>query len=330
MKITMQTIANRLGVSKNTVSQALRDKNTVSEQTKRDVQKMAERLGYKYENSQNKFSKVQGKNFALVATELTLSLNSFFGVILNRIKEQILANYQSLDVYAINPDDENNLTIPTKLGSSYYDGIFILSYLSDDYLKALSDLNTPKILIDHHQPNLNIDSVLTANEDGTIESIKYLEQNNIKTLGFIGDNGRSPSYRERFTGFQLAIQMYNLQTHSDWIINHLQEKQSSLFEVLGKIENPPDAWLCVNNGYALSLINFYQSHGIKIPQDIKVISFDDTDLSRLTQPGMTVMATNLKEMGRTAYDLLQYRINHPTSDIRQICLKPRLLIRGTV
>lgn len=330
MKITMQTIANRLGVSKNTVSQALRDKNTVSEQTKKDVQKMAERLGYKYENSQNSVSKVQGNNFALVATELTLSLNSFFGVILNRIKEQILANNQKLDVYAINQDDERNLKIPDKIQGSYYDGIFILSYLSEDYLTALSNLKTPKILIDHHQPNLNIDSVLTANEDGTIESIKYLKQNNIKTIGFIGDNRRSPSYRERFTGFQLAIQMYQLQTDSHWIIDHLQETQNSLFEALGKIETPPDAWLCVNNGYALSLINFYQSHGKKIPQDIKVISFDDTDLSRLTQPGMTVMATNLKEMGRTAFDELQYRINHPNRNIRQICLKPHLIIRGSV
>ncbi|MFC6177675.1 LacI family DNA-binding transcriptional regulator [Companilactobacillus huachuanensis] len=330
MKITMQTIADRLGVSKNTVSQALRGKNTVSEQTKKDVLRTAERLGYKYESSTNNEPVVKGTRFALVASDLTLSLNSFFGVILNRIKEQILANNQELDLYSITSQEEEKLIIPSKLKGSDYDGIFILSYLSSSYLNELSTIKTPKILIDHHQPNLNIDSVLTANVDGTIESLYYLKKNNIQKIGFIGDNRRSPSYQERFTGFKLAMDALNLQTSPDWIINQLQEDQNSLFVALEKIKNPPEAWFCVNNGYALSLINFYQSHGKQIPQDIKVISFDDTDLSRLTNPGMTVMATNLKEMGTTAYELLQYRIIHPHSDIRQISLKPHLIMRGTV
>lgn len=326
----MQTIADRLGISKNTVSQALRDKNTVSEETKKDVLRTAERLGYKYANSQNGIQAIKGTNFALIASELTLSLNSFFGVILNRIKEQILANNQQLDVYSITAQQEKEMTIPDKIKNNNYDGIFILSYMSNEYLKALSSIKTSKVLIDHHQPNLDIDSILTANEDGTIEALNYLKDNNIRKVGFIGDNDRSPSYRERFTGFQLSLQTLDLQTKSEWVINHLQENQSSLFEALGTINNPPEAWFCVNNGYALSLINFYQSFGKKIPQDIKVISFDDTDLSRLTQPRMTVMATNLKEMGIAAYELLQYRMTHPKNDIRQISLKPHLVIRGTV
>lgn len=330
MKITMQTIADQLGISKNTVSQALRNKNTVSPKTKAAVKQMALKLGYQYQKENVQHAEIIGKKFAIIATEYTLSLNSFFGEVLNHIKDSIFDNKQLLDIFVISKNDEEAVKIPSEININNYDGLFILSFFSRNYLNALNDLQIPKILIDHHQPGLNIDSVLTANIDGTYEAISYLADNKVKTLGFIGEINRSPSYAERLIGFNLALQDLNIETKEKWLIKDLQENQNFLFNAIEKIDQQPDAWFCVNNGYALSLMNYFQIHGLNVPKDIKVLAFDNTVLSRMTQPRMTVMATNLKEMGQTSYNLLQYRMKNSNSSSRQICLKPHLIIGGTV
>lgn len=331
MKVTMQTIADKLGISKNTVSQALRNKSTVSPQTKEAVNQMAAHLGYQYQKEIIQTDERSGKKFAIIATEYTLSLNSFFGVVLNQIKDLVFKHKQTLDIFIISRNEENSVQLPDKLCNDTYDGLFILSFFSNKYLKALYGLNNiPKILVDHHQPGLDIDSVLTANIDGSYEAISYLADKSIKTIGFIGEIDRSPSYTERLIGFNLAIQKLGLETNETWIIKNLQENQNHLFNAIEGITRQPDAWFCVNNGYAFSLMNYFQIHGMNVPDDVKVLAFDDTDISRMTHPRMTVMATDLREMGQTAYDLLQYRMNNIDSPIRQVSLKPHLIIGGTV
>ncbi|MFD1465893.1 LacI family DNA-binding transcriptional regulator [Lapidilactobacillus mulanensis] len=330
MKITMQTVADRLGVSKNTVSQALRNKNTVSSQTKDAVFQMADKLGYQYQK-ETKSEATTGNRFAIIASEYTLSFNSFFGIILNKIKELIVDQKQTIDVFMISKEDETQGKLPEKLNADNYDGLFILSFFSDQYLDLLNSVtDLPKILIDHHRPGLEIDSVLSANIDGAYEAMSYLATKGVKTVGFIGEIDRSPSYAERMIGFENALSSLHLETTDQWTINHLPENQNSLFETIAAVKKQPDAWFCVNNGYAFSLMNYFQSHQMNVPQDIKVLAFDDTDLSRMTQPRMTVMATDLNEMGKSSYDLLQYRMTHPDSVLRQVCLKPNLIIGGTV
>ncbi|MFC6315328.1 LacI family DNA-binding transcriptional regulator [Lapidilactobacillus achengensis] len=330
MKVTMQTIADRLGISKNTVSQALRNKDTVSVRTRELVHETAQKVGYNYSERANDAVTNNGSLFALITTDLTLTLNSFFGVILSEIKEKILKNNQQIDIYAISSEQEQELQLPPQIEQGNYDGIFILSYFSTEYLRKLEAIKTPKVLIDHHQPNLDIDSVLTANIDGSIEALAFLAANSVQTIGFIGDIDRSPSYQERFIGFELAQKQLNFQSKPEWTICHLKENQGFLFDAIRQLDDLPDAWFCVNNGYAYSLINYFQSHKLSIPHDVKILSFDDTDLSRMTHPRMTVMATNLLEMGDTAYALLQERITSPEAPIKQICLKPKLIKRGTV
>ncbi|MGC9267065.1 LacI family DNA-binding transcriptional regulator, partial [Listeria ivanovii] len=98
-KVTMQDIADRLNITKNSVSQALGNKNGVSEQTKLAVFKMADELGYKYKKEIAR--EVVKEKFALLATSFALSQRSFFGEIIDNMKQSIIAHQGELVIFPV-------------------------------------------------------------------------------------------------------------------------------------------------------------------------------------------------------------------------------------
>ena len=97
-------------------------------------------------------------------------------------------------------------------------------------------------MIDHHDPSLTADAILTKNTDGTFQAISLLIENGMKRIGFIGDTAFSPSYLERYRGYQRALREHNL-THDPTIeITEIEESQGALFNSLKNIKQMPDAW----------------------------------------------------------------------------------------
>ncbi|MCI1136088.1 substrate-binding domain-containing protein [Enterococcus gallinarum] len=137
---------------------------------------------------------------------------------------------------------------------------------------------------------------MTKNTDGTFQAISLLIENGMKRIGFIGDTAFSPSYLERYRGYQRALREHNL-THDPTIeITEIEESQGALFNSLKNIKQMPDAWFCVNSGLAFMLNSYLQSSGYTIPKDISVICFDETEFTRMAIPQLTNIATDLQFM----------------------------------
>ncbi|EAC2814136.1 LacI family transcriptional regulator, partial [Listeria monocytogenes] len=147
-KVTMQDIADRLNITKNSVSQALGNKNGVSEQTKLAVFKMADELGYKYKREIAR--EVVKEKFALLATSFALSQRSFFGEIIDNMKQSIIAHQAELIIFPVTDEEASTNQLPEQLTSENWTGIFLLSHINTDYSKKVIDLGMPVVLIDHH------------------------------------------------------------------------------------------------------------------------------------------------------------------------------------
>ncbi|WHY77059.1 substrate-binding domain-containing protein [Neobacillus sp. WH10] len=328
-KVTMQDIADRLNISKNSVSQALSGKPGVSEETRQLVQKTADELGYDYLNNRKQKLTDQKtlRNIALIASDFAFSLKSFFGEIYLSIEKEVRARGMNLFIESIDSDSKKNLTLPALLSNHEIDGVLILSHISTDYISEIINTGIPTVLIDHHSPYLQADSILTNNRYGAYMAVEHLIELGHREIAFIGDVNFSPSYQERLEGYLLALQKYGISPNHDYLFTNAKENQDELNQFFEALANKPTAWFCVNDGHGFLVSSLLQQKGFKIPEDVSVCSFDNGQLSQITTPKITTMDIDLNYFGKKAVEQLCWRIENRDEPIHEILLPTKLLLR---
>jgi LacI family transcriptional regulator len=330
-KVSMQDIADRLSISKNSVSQALSGKPGVSEETRRLVQKAADELGYQYQTNrkQKQSEKNAPRSFALIASEYAFSLTSFFGEIYLSIEKELRDRGMNLFIESINNDSKKNLILPALLTNHEIDGILILSHISTDYIASVIETGIPTVLIDHHSPYLQADSILTNNRFGAYMAVDHLIQLGHREIAFVGDIDYSPSYQERLEGYLLALNKYGIKPNRDFIFKNVQETPDEITKVFENLHTQPTAWFCVNDGHGFLVTSLLQQKGIQVPEEVSVISFDNGQLSQISTPKITSMDIDLNYFGKKAVEQLCWRIDHKDEPIHEILLPTKLIIRAS-
>ncbi|GAA0315857.1 LacI family DNA-binding transcriptional regulator [Bacillus carboniphilus] len=329
-KITMQDIADQLNISKNSVSQALTGKSGVSEETRRMVIEKANELGYKYKGQpQSSLQPIQSepKTIALIASEFAFSQTAFFGQIYLSVEKLIKQEGFRLLIQSITSDARDSLELPDFIENKSVNGIIILSHISTDYIKKVLDTDIPTILIDHHDPTLDVDAILTNNRFGAFKAIKHLIDLGHKNIGFMGDIDFSPSYQERMEGYLLALREYDCPIRDEWMITDLEESDESVWNALDSIEEQPTAWFCVNDGLGFYTLTTLQRKGYRVPTDISICNFDNGKLSNIVSPKITTMGIDLTYYGEKAIEQLLWRIKNPDQRTQEVLIPATLLVK---
>ena len=328
-KVTMQDIADQLNISKNSVSQALSGKPGVSEETRRLVRNTADELGYSYSNSRNQkqVEKKTQKNIALIASDYAFSLKSFFGEIYLSIEKELRVRGMNLFIEPIDSISIENLTLPSLLTNHNIDGVLILSHISTDYTAKIISTGIPTVLIDHHEPSLQSDSILTNNRFGAFTAVEHLIRLGHQDIAFVGDVDISPSYQERLEGYLLALRRYGINPKESLILTNAKEHLNEINLFIDDLEDQPSAWFCVNDGLGFLVTSVLQQRGLMIPEDVSVCSFDNGQLSQIATPRITTMDIDLNYFGKKAVEQLCWRMENKEEPIQEILLPTKLIIR---
>lgn len=328
-KVTMQDIADALGITKNTVSRALTGKQGVSKQTEKIIRQKAEELGYKY--SRNTASKKQPafpiKNIALIASDYVFSLKNFFGEIYLSIEKELKARDINFYTESINHEAIENFVMPSVLNNHDIDGLLILSHINTDYTQKVIELGIPTVLIDHHEPLLKSDSVLTNNRLGAYEAVEHLISLGHREIGFIGNVDYSPSYRERLEGYELALKRYNLNVKKEFVYTNVSETIENLHAFINGLDNLPTAFFCANDQLGFLTTYSLQLQSLAVPDDVSVISFDNGHMSQVAVPKISSVDIDLKYFGKKAVEQLCWRIGNKNEPIQEILLPTKLIMR---
>lgn len=327
-KKVMQDIADKLNISKNSVSRALSGKSGISDSTRQLVVNKAIEIGYNYNENKPKDTTV--KHYALIASCFALSRKEFFGQIYLSIENNLKESNVNLYVNSIDDYSLNSLVIPKTVSNHTVDGIIILSHLTDDYINKLLSYKIPTVIVDYHSPNVNCDCIVAKNKDGGYNAVNYLIDHNHRSIGFIGDIDFSPSYEERWEGYLRALRINNIKLDTNFTITKITEEKDKVFEKLKSLKKHPTSWFCVNSGLGFLLSLYYNSIGFKIPDDISIICFDNTDFTKLATPPITSIYSDLAMFGNKATELLDYRINHPNAPYVDISLPINIVERNSV
>ncbi|MCJ8014507.1 LacI family DNA-binding transcriptional regulator [Paenibacillus sp. KQZ6P-2] len=329
-KPTMQRIADQLGISKNSVSLALTGRAGVSKELREKVLEAALEIGYPIEKLKTKTSMKSAHMIGLIAREEIFAENTFFGVINLHIEKEIKSREGHLLLHAVEKESEEKLKLPSFLTEKKVDGLLVLSHLRKEFIQAIIQSGIPVVLVDHHDPNLNVDFVLTDNRKGAYLATIHLIRKGARSVGFIGEISKSPSYRERFEGFLDAMQEEGLSIEDQWVNHHINEQESLLYSYLKSLPSLPDAWFCANDHFGFLITRNLNKLGIRVPEDCSVCGFDDSIFATLSMPKLTTIAINKENFAIRSVVQLYRRMENLEMPFEKTILNVELIERETI
>jgi LacI family transcriptional regulator len=336
-KISMEDIANKLGVTKNTVSLVFRNMPGISDKTRKSVLEAAKQLGYRYKKDikKNDSKKVPLKNICLLQSKSTFDTTGFFSFIQLGVESEAKRN--NLNVFLhIYDDSVENFEIPFCIKEGIIAGIITLGRVSKNTVKTLMDLRLPLVMIDHYYDNIYIDSVLSDNQCGGYIATEHLINTGHKAIAFSGDINVSISFYDRFQGYLKALSSNGIPLNKDYMLTDkclgviINEGLEYVTNELKKIPELPSAFFCCNDMEALAIIRALKSMGYLVPDDISVVGFDNIDTSQNFSPELSTLNVSKELMGVRAVQKLIHRITDPNGPSEKLLISVNLIERQSV
>ena len=335
-KITLQQIANSLGVSRTTVWKVFNGHEGVSETLTNRIMNKAKELGYKFPESSDDFQvplSAPPVNIAVAVCRPETSI--FWLTIIHQIAKELSAHNVNL-VYTYLPTDfRGDYTLPSSLTNGSIHGIIIMNVYNPQFLRLLAACPVPKVFLDTSTwvpaTELNGDLILTENYASTSKITEHLIEQGRKSFGFIGDINYAMSNYERFQGFSRTLQQYglpvdlNLSLISSIGIDTYKEEIDTFLDTLPSM---PEAFVCVNDYVGCILIQLLSKRGIRIPEDVAISGFDGNTENPLAENLTTVQVFNQSIGVRLALQIL-YRIEHPNPPYEITYIGSKVIFRGS-
>jgi len=346
-KITMQKIADYLGVSKFVVSKALAGKDGVNETTRERVIQAASQLGYftqknAYVQSMKRMPAVEGgdrnKQSVLVLMPNIRAQTQdslYWGKIVDGIA--LALDNEGLGMVIVSEHRADNFI--NILNPSGILGLVGVGQISTSLLLEVHRIGLPMVLIDHEDPLIPSDTIFANNGDSMSRLTYHLIGCGHSQLHFIGNIRFSRSFRDRWIGFRSVLEenLLKVQAEDDAML-FLEGVEDGTFrdEFKGwvakrkKAKALPTALICANDSIALSICDVLKEEGLRIPEDISVTGFDNIEDASRGIPPLTTIHVPKEAMGRTAVEKLLARIQNPTGPLQKILISADIVHRDSL
>ncbi len=325
--ITIVDVANEAGVSYATVSRVVNNKDHVSPEKRERVLRAMTQLGY--------VANVQARSLAggssHVVGLLVNYLSSGYAVeIIRGIDEALQANHYDLVLYSAHMNKVKESVYIAKLTRNLADGLLlILPQHSKAYLDALHQRRFPHVLVDYLSDGAYAPSVATTNFQGAYDAVTYLAGLGHRRIGFITGTIDTGCAQQRLAGYRASLKDHGLPDDPQLVYegNFLQPQGYQGAQVLLDVPEPPSAIFASNDMMAFGVMEAARERGLRLPEDLSIIGFDDIPQALHVHPELTTVRQPLEAMGRRAAMLLLHYIAHPDAEIERVELSTELIVR---
>lgn len=319
-KVTTKDIALRAGVSKATVSYVLNGTGSVSPETAKRVRDITEEMGYQ-ENRLAKATRTGTTHtIGLVLPDLC---NPFFPEMAQSVVEAAsLQGYSVFLVDARNSFDEEGLGLK-RLNEYAVDGIIWCPLDDRDIDKHT--FGCPVVITDRFVKGF--DCVYANSIKGGQLQAQIINKKGHKHIGLISGPERSTSSRNRREGFYKEL---DTSTHVDWDFS--LEYTIDIPKDVGQkiLASNVTCVVAANDTLAIGLLRLYHSAGVRVPEDVSIIGFDDISWSNLVSPPLSTIKLPIRGMGKEAFNMLVRRIKSPEEENKSLILDVSIIERESV
>ncbi len=330
-RVTIKDVARKAGVTHPTVSRAINDSPRVSEETKKRIRAVIAKLGY----HPNLIARSLVRSKSRVIAVITPDLNPHVQPILRGVADACRRNNYALMLFSTEYWTDENLSYTRVVDNWRVDGMLIYNVVyqhavSRD-IQRLQSQNIPYVFINKYLRDRKTNSVSVDNADAVAQAVNHLRDLGHKRIGIMNGNMNSVDGVERFEGFKLALAAAGLSPDKRAVgcANYSDEEA---FEEMQRIlcrKDRPTAMFCANDLMAMGVIRAAEAKGLKVPQDLAVVGFDDLEAGRYFRPALSTLRPPLQDVGGKAVDLLISTLQNPRKRPEQIPMKARLVIRDS-
>jgi LacI family transcriptional regulator len=248
----------------------------------------------------------------------------YFSVCGEIIKKLMLLEYSGI-MEILMPDDEETMKLPRMFLERKVDGIIVLGQLEESYLRHLEKIDIPMVYFDFYVNYSNIDTIISDNFFSSYQlTISLIEQGH-REIGFVGNIHSTSSIQDRFLGYYKALLENQMDLNMDYIVSD-RDGLGKLIELKLPVKMPT-AFVANCDQVAYKLINTLKQHGHQVPEQVSVVSFDNTIYATIAQPQITTVDNNVEEMVNTATKIIIKKINNPSRTYGRILVKGNIITR---
>lgn len=326
--ITIEEIANKSGVSIATVSRIVNNKGNVKKETRDRVLQVMQELQF-HPHSVYPLSNPRSHTLLVCVPDYS---NPFNSPVIDGIQKAAHENQydvlllQSKDYYS-QIDDFSNV-----LKDSSIAGIIILSPISGSALLDDLSFKCPVVMCSEYAENYGISYISINDVTASKTAVNYLISTGCRKIGLLNSSAKFKYSRHREKGYRQALYDHQMSYRDSWIAHissiNYNFAYSAALQILS-LQDRPDALFCCSDVYGIAAVNAAKSLGLRVPEDVSVIGFDNVEIAQMSNPPLTTIDQPKMQMGYQACEMLIEKIEAPATIDKQIILNTELIIRSS-
>lgn len=329
-RYTIQDVAKEAGVSMTTVSRVINNNYPVKESTKVRVNEVITKMNFR----PNLLAKGLIQNITKTIGILTPSIeNLFFSEVIKGIDSVIRPHGYTSFLCITEGESDREMDMINSLINRQVDGIIMLDprkgNFESGFLEQVKE-RVPLLIINGYSANVKCNYILNDSRGGTLDALNYLKTSGCKHIALLR-GGKSFSYDEKEEHYLSFVEEYSLTKQIIGIKDGNDQRsvdyaRDEVLKILNS-ENVPDGILCCNDWMAVGALNAAKSLNIMIPDDIRIVGFDNTIIAQITDPKLTTVDQQMSRLGELAADRIHKMMTTDDSENQKIYLETKLIIR---
>lgn len=332
MTVTIYDVAREAGVSMATVSRVVNNNPNVKPQTRKKVFEAIDRLGYRPNAVARGLASKKTTTVGVVIPDIS---NDIFAEVARGIED--IANMYHYNIILCNADKrkDKEIRVINTLLEKQVDGLlFMGGVVTEEHIQAFHTSTVPIVLCATTDQSDTFPSVDIDHQAAAFEAVNALiERFGHKNIGMISGTLQDPANGyARFQGFKQAMEQSGLEVKEEYVRigNYKYESGIEAAKHFLSLPDRPTALFAANDEMAVGAIHYFQDQGLKVPEDISVISVDNVRMASMVRPQLTTVAQPMYDIGAVAMRLLTKLMNKETVDHNRVVLPHELIIRNSV
>lgn len=332
MRTTIKDVAKKSNVSIATVSLVVNNNKRISSKTRKKVLETIEALGYQPSRSARDLVSRKSGNIGFILTEdHFLRTEPFYTQIFLGAEFEARKHPYYVLLSMISDSYSQKSSLPRFVLENSVDGIIVAGKVPDELITNLDKYPFPVVYVDYYPKEGEHAAVLIDNLDGGMQATQHLINCRHSKIAFLGGDMKHPSIRDRFQGYKMALKKNDLSFSEEMVIDTeiatSRESGYRAASALLKKTNQVTAIFACNDAMAIGAMRYLKEKGLRIPDDMSIIGFDDIQMDVLEDSPLTTMHVPKVDMGSEAMRLIIEIIGRKVNEARKILLPVNLVLR---